>query len=171
LLSLSGAKVKQTPSAPDASEIWFGIVDVLLCSYQATMIYEDGAADLLPPGRKKTRVSKHRVGTPKWMHNNDQVLKFILRVFPNYQTDARQKERARDWADIIFKFFLGGMSARQIAEELGRPTSAVERIIQRIRLAAAHRRQDGKTRTGRRKGRPRKAIPRKTRTTIPIPTP
>jgi hypothetical protein len=94
------------------------------------------------------------------MRDNDRVLKFIRRVFPKYETDPRQMESARAWTNIIFKFFRDGLSARKIAEELGCPTSAVERVIQRIRLAVAHRRQDGKPRTGRRKGRPMKPRPK-----------
>jgi hypothetical protein len=103
---------------------------------------------------KKIRRSAHRVATPPWMHRPARVNKFIAKVFPKRETDARQAHGARQWSEIIMKFFVAQESARVIADEWDCKTSKISRIIQRIRLAAAGRRQDGSTPTGRAKGRP-----------------
>jgi hypothetical protein len=102
----------------------------------------------------KIRCSVHRVATPPWMHRPARVNKFLAKVFPKRETDARQARGARQWSEIIMKFFVAQESARVIADEWECKTSRISRIVQRIRLAAAGRRQDGSSPTGRAKGRP-----------------
>ena len=83
------------------------------------------------------------------------------------QTKAQQRQRARAsrqrreagrWSCIIKNFFTGDSSSRDIEEEWDHPAACkcVTRLIQRIRRASEGLRQDGRSPTGRPRGRPRR---------------
>jgi hypothetical protein len=107
---------------------------------------------------KTQRAPKHQVATPEWMSSNDDVAKFLERVFPKLNADPRQHKHAARWAFVIETYFRAqNMSRRSIAVQLEVSAATVASIIQHIRRAAEGLRQDGVPRTGRPKGRPRKS--------------
>lgn len=84
---------------------------------------------------------------PVWMKNRIEVTRFLRKLFPRLKTDARQKEQFEKWRFIIERYLPGKISSVQIADLWGCRPEAVTRLIQRIRLAAANKRQsDGKPR-------------------------
>jgi hypothetical protein len=134
-------------------------------------------------GVRKIRGRKKRLKTPEWMRDKKQIVVFLQRLFPlsNEKIElntwslsskdkrhrariARQRKQAARWATVITRYFVCAETSTSIEFELrhGDRCKCVTRTIQRIRLASANgpsntgRRQDGKPRTGRPKGRPRK---------------
>lgn len=93
------------------------------------------------------RPPKKRVPMPLWMRNRREVTGFLGKLFPKLKTDARQQEQSQRWRLIIEQYFTGKISSCNIAARWDCRPEAVTRLIQRIRLAAANRRQsDGKPR-------------------------
>jgi hypothetical protein len=91
---------------------------------------------------------------PKWMNNEKDIQRVLLRVFPKLQTDERQRKGALHWLGIIHRYFKMGQSAQSVAEELDSSATKVYDTAQRITRAGAGLRTTGKQRTGRR-GRPK----------------
>ena len=84
---------------------------------------------------------------PVWMKNRVEVTRFLRRLFPRLKTDTHKQEQSQRWRFIIERYFIGKISSREIADRWGCRPEAVTRLIQRIRLAAANKRQsDGKRR-------------------------
>src|SRR5712664_1604996 len=91
---------------------------------------------------------------PKWMNNENDIRRLLLRVFPKLETDERQRKSALRWLGIIHRYFKMGQSAQDVADELHMSAKTVHDIAQKIRYAGAGLRTTGKQRTGRR-GRPK----------------
>jgi hypothetical protein len=144
-------------------------------------VYETmGGRDFGP--RKIARPKKRR-SPPPWMYDDAAVQRFLLRMFPLIverdcvkelsEVDPRRRRiqhqinMAGRWALIIKKYFIGNSSTRDIEYDwrhdlFPQRCRCAERIVSHIRLASINGpdspglRQDGRSRTGRNKGRPRR---------------
>ena len=92
---------------------------------------------------------------PKWMNQESDIQRVLLRVFPKLKTDEHQRKSALRWLGLIHWYFKIGWSAQDVAEKLHISAKTVHETAQRIRYAGAGLRTTGKQRTGRR-GRPRR---------------
>jgi hypothetical protein len=92
-----------------------------------------------------------------WALDDEQVRGLLLRVFPKWETDERQRTRAARWHTIILSYWRMGNVALQIAMRLKVPLKTVEEVIRRIRKAQAGLNTKGESR--KRMGRPRKKSP------------
>lgn len=102
---------------------------------------------------------------PGWMLKPEFLRDFLLRRFPRIAVDAEQRRRAGMWAFVINICFLRGETATACADYWNQwhdehehiDAAFVRRVIQKIRLAEAGRRLDGKTRSFGKPGRPKKS--------------
>ncbi len=106
-------------------------------------------------GKARSRHAERMARTPEWVHSDLQVRQLLLTVFPKLETDERQRKRAATWILMIQYYFRMGLTQGRIAINTGWTLLKVNRLIHRIRSAAAGLRADTrKPRSGRR-GRPR----------------
>lgn len=103
--------------------------------------------------------SDDKKSVPDWALDDKKVREVVLRSFPKYGTNARQRKGAARWIRVIHLYFRMGMTRGQVAEEMGVTPVVVKSIVQAIRSVAAGRRAD---RTGKLgsvpRGRPRKIM-------------
>lgn len=92
-----------------------------------------------------------------WAFDDERVRLLLMRVFPKKW--EKQHKRAALWMKIINEYFRMGLTANRIAFELKRKPKYIENVVRRIRRAAAGVRTDGKPRTGKPRGRPKKLSP------------
>jgi hypothetical protein len=109
--------------------------------------------------RKERTAPRNRV-VPTWTLDNDQVQKVIIRAWPLWQTNGRQRQGAARWAGCINAFWRMRLSASQVAQE-GIPgletPEQVKNCIKIIRRVARGRTANNRKIRGLRKvGRPRK---------------
>lgn len=83
---------------------------------------------------------------PEWANNDLKIREIILRSFPSFQTDPKQRVRASRWVRVIYLYYRRQWTRGQIAEELGLTYGVVDRLISRILYSAKGLRADGKKR-------------------------
>jgi Sigma-70, region 4 len=66
---------------------------------------------------------------PAWAYLKPQIQKILLTAFPKLQTDSAQRKRAGRWAQVINMYYLQGMTAEEVAEELNETRVAIKRFI------------------------------------------
>lgn len=153
--------------------------------YAQVRHYFDGSEPFVTDGFQivKDRIDVQRHSeTPTWMGSDAEVKKFIFQLFPRCETSQYQRASARLWTTVIVLYFRMRLTASSVAEQvnIGRngeresieyedglvtgelyeevTPERIYRVAHSIRKAAAGERTDGKERTGRRPGRPRKLI-------------
>lgn len=117
--------------------------------------------------RKRTTWAKKcrkRQENDPWALEDKTVHKMLLEIFPKLQTNVTQRRRAALWNEVVRLYFRGDVaySNKDVAEELtyktGQVVSAkqVSDIVCRLQRVARGLRADGNSRTGRKRGRPKK---------------
>ena len=93
-----------------------------------------------------------------WVFEPNAIQKIINQMFPAWEFDRNQKERAGLYAAIFQMYFSVGMTAGQIVFEFQDKVtnSEVRRIIHNIKQAHAGLTSNGKPRKQHGRGRPRK---------------
>lgn len=94
--------------------------------------------------------------TPQWMHSETRLREFLHKHFPKRQTNHRQRTQAGRWAVIIQYYFRMGQTDSQIEVDMKWKPGTVGSLVQQIRHAIAGLRLDGKQRSSRPRGRPKK---------------
>ena len=102
--------------------------------------------------RHADRVSK----IPEWSLNDEQVKALLLKSFPKLATDAKQRERAGRWLQIIQLYYRMAWTEKKIAEELNMSIDRVRYFIRAIKWASEGKRAlDGEQRNKKPVGRPK----------------
>jgi hypothetical protein len=70
---------------------------------------------------------------PDWVNSDAKIKGFIIRAFPNLDTDSYQAEVAGRLVRVLYLYFRIGYTNTQIAEETGLKLVKVDSIIRRIR--------------------------------------
>ncbi len=84
-------------------------------------------------GYHAVRTREHQRLIPAWTLRDDQVREVLDRLFPEHDTDARQRESAGRWLRIIYLFFRVHQWDKTIAGAVGSSVRAVEGVIRRAR--------------------------------------
>jgi hypothetical protein len=117
--------------------------------------------------RNRRTSAKKRQENDSWALDDKRTKTMLLEVFPNLRTNPTQLAQAVLWNRVIQLYFRGHngsmFKVKEIADELnrehpGRNISAkqVKDIVCCVRRTARGVRADGKPRTGRKRGRPKK---------------
>lgn len=106
-------------------------------------------ADNRRPGRLARR--QKRQSCPDWFWQAEVVRDHLLR--------ERHFDVARKWLAVIIHWFIDLHPDYRIEEVYGWKPGTVGSVVQKIRRALRNERLDGKPRTGRRRGRPKREIP------------
>lgn len=106
-------------------------------------------------GHQILKIRRPRKKAPVWAHSQDDIRLFLIRVFPQLETDSKQRERAGIWARVAYLYFNQQWSRGQIAQELNKTYNSINSIIRSIKRAAEGLRADTGKKAGKRKGRPR----------------
>jgi hypothetical protein len=116
----------------------------------------DGQDPFMTGGHQiiKTRQSDRKI--PDWATDDKQIQKILLRSFPKLKTDPRQRTGAARWAVIIQLFFRMKMTRSQVAEQTKLSSNTVQMLVRNIRRAAAGKRANWSTPTGKPTGRPKR---------------
>ena len=101
--------------------------------------------------------------TPQWMMNDRLVERFLQLRFPNRNTDEVQ-ERVGRWRAVIWLYYRSGCPAGErekqsgIDEEMGWPPGTAASIVLQISRTLRGQQANGKQKTGRPRGRPKKQL-------------
>src|SRR5690348_8001790 len=133
------------PPNPDATD---HLGHIKGSEYFGSAFYQQKA--LRRPGRTASR-------TPHWMNSDKALRAFVEKQFPKLRDEERHRRSAALWTAVIVLYFRIGLSDADVEHELNLPAGRVGRIVQSIRLAERGLRLDGRPRTGRRRGRPKKS--------------
>lgn len=66
---------------------------------------------------------------PKWVFLKEEVQKVLLTAFPKLHTEPRQRKKAGRWAQVIDMYYIQGMTAEEVAEEINQSRIIVKRLI------------------------------------------
>jgi hypothetical protein len=66
---------------------------------------------------------------PPWAYLKEEVQKILLTAFPKLQTNASHRKRAGRWAQVINMYYLQGMTAEEVAQELNETRIVIKRLI------------------------------------------
>jgi hypothetical protein len=66
---------------------------------------------------------------PPWVILKEEVQKVLLTAFPKLHTDSGHRRKAGRWAQVINMYYLQGMTAEQVAEELHETRIVIKRLI------------------------------------------
>ena len=108
-------------------------------------------------GHQILKIRKREKVIPEWALNDQKIQKLILQVFPDWQTNRRQRARAARWVWAIHLYYRLGMPHNQVAEEMSIGYGTLRTLLRGIRRAFKGLRVDGRgPRTGKPPGRPKK---------------
>src|SRR6267378_2459394 len=112
----------------------------------------------------KTREVERKWTTPEWMFDNDKVAALLNLHFPKIVTEE-QKQRVAKWVRVFHLYFRMGLPAGERDKQTGvdavmnwQPGTA-ESIVQKIRRMLQGRQANGKMKSNRARGRPKKVQP------------
>jgi hypothetical protein len=123
--------------------------------------YLDGSDNFVSGGHRimrtagATRHAARMKRVPVWVREDSEILKILLRSFPKFRTDPKQKKAATLWMGVIYQYWRVGHTRGQVAHDLGISEKKVKNIIQRINFAVKGERADGRGPLGKPKGRPK----------------
>jgi len=117
---------------------------------------------------RQVRQGRPQKKTPEWMMNDKEVQEFLTRVFPLHRKNWKQHRNAALWAAVIVLHFRAKMNNAAVVEELNTwltknvqhykvTPHRITQIAYEIRKVAAGLRSDGKPRSARKAGRPKKS--------------
>ncbi len=66
---------------------------------------------------------------PTWVHMKEEVQKILLTAFPKLHTNASHRKRAGRWAQVINMYYLQGMTAEEVAQQLNETRIVIKRLI------------------------------------------
>lgn len=66
---------------------------------------------------------------PKWAYLKEEVQKILLTAFPKLHTNASHRKRAGRWAQVINMYYLQGMTAEEVSQELNETRLVIKRLI------------------------------------------
>ncbi len=66
---------------------------------------------------------------PPWVLLKEEIQKVLLTAFPKLQTDPKHRRRAGRWAQVINLYYLQGMTAEEVAQELNETRLVIKRLI------------------------------------------
>lgn len=66
--------------------------------------------------------------TPDWVLRGE-IKRILLTAFPKLHTNPSHRRRAGRWAQVITMYYLQGMTAEQVAEELNETRTVIKRLI------------------------------------------
>ena len=92
----------------------------------------------------------------QFLYSDAGTRRFLLRLFPLLKTDPYDRDQARIWATVIYRYFRLGEADRSIEESLGWDSGTVSSTVQQIRRKIRGLRRNGKPYSKRPRGRPRK---------------
>jgi hypothetical protein len=112
------------------------------------------------------RKVERKWNTPEWMYDDRRILEFLKLRFPNITTDPEQTSRAAKWQAVIWLYFRKGEPAGERDRQTGidlekrwKPGTAALIVLKIRRTLRGHHQANGKLRTGRKRGRPKKIQP------------
>jgi hypothetical protein len=97
--------------------------------------------------------------TPPWIRSDIKLRELLQKHFPKQQTNPRQRAQAGRWAVVIHRYFRMEQTDSQIEFDMAWKPGTVGSLVQQIRHAIAGLRLDGKPRSLRGRGRPKKQKP------------
>jgi len=111
----------------------------------------------------KIRRIERKWETPAWMFDDRKVVQFLKLRFPNITTDPEQTRRAVMWRAVIWLYFRMGEPAGERDRRTGidleknwKPGTAASIVLKIRRTLQGRNHANGKLRTGRKRGRPKK---------------
>jgi len=105
---------------------------------------------------KKIRTRERDI--PEWTLNDADVRKVLLRAFPGLRKKKSVARSAGRWLRLIHLYYRMQMPNSQVAKEMKESLSAIKSMLVSIRRVARGRRADnGKLRSARLRGRPKKS--------------
>lgn len=66
---------------------------------------------------------------PAWVFLREEVQRILLTAFPKLHTNMNQRKRAGRWAQVISLYYMQGMTAEEVAQELNDNRVAIKRLI------------------------------------------
>jgi hypothetical protein len=100
--------------------------------------------------------ARDKKAVPEWIHDWGAVQAFLKARFPQLRIKStRDYEQAHKWLAVIV-VWRGCGTQRETEKRNGWGAGTLSSLAQQIRWASAGLRLDGKTPTGRRRGRPKK---------------
>jgi hypothetical protein len=127
-------------------------------TYKELRTHLDGSDPFMTGGHQVLKPrSNDKKRVPEWALDDKEVQRIVLRSFPKYATDRRQRQRAARWIRIIHLYFRMGMTRGQVADEIGVKPKIVRDLLLRICRVAVGKRADNRALIGARPvGRPKK---------------
>jgi hypothetical protein len=124
----------------------------------------------LDPDEMQLRIlhNHRRRPVPEWMRNDKEIIEFLGRVFPRMKSSPSQRRSAGLWLYVINQYFVNQRTNSAVAAQLNDlpyqnlvrskniTSRRITQIAYEIRCVADGLRSDGKKRTGRKVGRPKK---------------
>jgi hypothetical protein len=90
-------------------------------------------ADFSAKDLKGFQITESGVGVekeiPAWVYMRDEIQKVLLKAFPKLHTDSNHRKRAGRWAQVINMYYLQGMTAEEVAQELNETRVVIKRLI------------------------------------------
>jgi hypothetical protein len=94
--------------------------------------------------------------TPLWVYDKAVIKRILLRSFPRFDTDVKQRDAAGRWARIIHLYFNLRYTYKEVAEELDENPSKIRHSIDGIQRASKGLKANRSgASSGRRSGRPK----------------
>lgn len=106
-------------------------------------------------GHQIVKPRQYKKTIPAWANNNDEIRKIVIRSFPKWDSDDKQRTRAARWVRVIQLYFRMGYTYVQAAEEMGLFPKQIKDIICRVRRVSVGKRANGTGLLGGRPGRPK----------------
>ena len=100
--------------------------------------------------------SDDKKSVPEWVLDDKKVREIILRSFPKFSTDARQRKGAARWIRVIHLYFRMGMTRGQVAAELSVSPIVIKGIVQGLLQVGRGETVHHKNGHKRPRGRPKK---------------
>lgn len=66
---------------------------------------------------------------PPWAYLKEDLQKILLTAFPKLETNASHRRRAGRWAQVINMYYLQGMTAEEVAQQLNETRFVIKRLI------------------------------------------
>lgn len=66
---------------------------------------------------------------PTWAYLKKDIQKILLTAFPKLKTNSSHRKRAGRWAQVIQLYYLQGMTAEEVAQELHETRTVIKKLI------------------------------------------
>ena len=106
-------------------------------------------------GHQIVQARQYKKIVPAWVNDNAEIRKIVIRSFPKWDSNDKQRIRAARWVRIIQLYFRAGYTRTQVAEEMSLTSEQVKSIIRGIRRVSGGKRADGSGNLRGHPGRPK----------------